>query len=441
MIFLELTGVLLLIRVLFLKVLPWRFLSVSTINLIGVLVFIGLGIEYDRFSEPQKSVAMVAVFYLFLLVGELFGKKSGVNKASLLDFGSRLVKNPGVRVFFFFLFVLYIVYPLLMILVSGGSLIEKGVTTWTQSGEAARTQRLIDRVYNAEGKGALDSVLTQLVGFWYLSVGVVFIRSKRIAYLGLALNIITQLVTSQGGRSGTMLAIGLLLLVWMLTSRRRLFMTFAVLLIVSVSGMFLMDVLLKGRQGLTSQETLSERVENTLRQDFAYGGLGLNFAMNARPATLEVGLNYLSRMAVLPVPRLLWPAKPTLDPNVEMTEAYRGLPFNLIGSVLLFTPLGEGIFYFGFWGLLLIPFLYGLTVSLLEKVYSSSPAFSGLLAQVYLWAFLGMRHTYWNLFSALLVLNFLLIIFLWFGLKGFPKIVRRAVSKERDEILQRRGAS
>jgi len=52
-----------------------------------------------------------------------------------------------------------------------------------------------------------------------------------------------------------------------------------------------------------------------------------------------------------------------------------------------------------------------------------------------------MRHTYWNLFSALLVLNFLLIIFLWFGLKGFPKIVRRAVSKERDEILQRRGAS
>ena len=441
MIFLELTGVLLLIRLCFLKVLPWRLLSVSTINLVGVLVFIGLGVEYDRFSDPQQSVAIVSAFYLFLLVGELFGKKIGINRTSLFAFGSRLVKNRGVRLFFLLLFVFYIVYPLLVVLASEGSVVEKVVATWTQSGVAERSQRLIEKAYATEGGGALNSVLTQLMGFWYLSIGVVSIRSKGVAYLGLVLNVFTKLVISGGNRSEVMLAVGLLLVVWVMANRRHLFLILSALLIVSVSGLFLMDVLLKGRQGLTSQETLSERVDQTLRQDFAYGGLGLSFAMNARPATLELGMNYLFRMVVLPVPRLFWPAKPDLDPNIEMTEAHVGRSFSRIGSVFLFTPLGEGIFYFGYLGLLLIPFLYGLTVSLLEKVYSSSPVLRGLLAQVYLWAFLGMRHTYWNLFSALLVLNFLLILSLWLGCRGVPLIFRKAAPKLGEEIRQGRGAS
>lgn len=75
------------------------------------------------------------------------------------------------------------------------------------------------------------------------------------------------------------------------------------------------------------------------------------------------------------------------------------------------------------------------------ETYSSSPVLRGLLAQVYLWAFLGMRHTYWNLFSALLVLNFLLILSLWLGCRGVPLIFRKAAPKLGEEIRQGRGAS
>jgi len=155
------------------------------------------------------------------------------------------------------------------------------------------------------------------------------------------------------------------------------------------------------------------RVERNLKDDFAYGGFGLDFATHARPASFDTGLDYLGRLLVGPVPRVFWSGKPVVDPNWEMTENYWGTSLASVGFIRLFTPLGEAIFYFGYLGLVLIPLLYGFTVSWLERLYSSSPAYRGLLAQVYVWAFLGMRHTFWNLFGALVVTNFLLLLTLF----------------------------
>jgi hypothetical protein len=41
--------------------------------------------------------------------------------------------------------------------------------------------------------------------------------------------------------------------------------------------------------------------------------------------------------------------------------------------------------------------------------------YKGLLIQVYLWAFLGMRLTYFNLFSTLIAANFVLLLLLVAG--------------------------
>jgi hypothetical protein len=146
-----------------------------------------------------------------------------------------------------------------------------------------------------------------------------------------------------------------------------------------------------------------------LKTDFAYGGLGLKVGMAARPESLDRGIDYLVRMAVQPVPRGLWPDKPNINPNQVLTEFYFGRSLEDVGVVLLFTPLGEALFNFGFFGIVLVPFLYGFTAVLLERFYSTSKVYKGLLIQVYLWAFLGMRLTYANLFATLVAENFVLI--------------------------------
>jgi hypothetical protein len=173
-----------------------------------------------------------------------------------------------------------------------------------------------------------------------------------------------------------------------------------------------MDLLLQGRTGQEATGGLIDRVERTLRSDFAYGGIGMDLAQHARPASLDTAADYLVRLVTLPIPRVLWTGKPILDPNWEMTETYTGVPLSVVASITLFTPLGEALFYFGCLGLLIIPIMYGFTVRLLERVYSSSLICRGLLAQVIVWAFIGMRHTYWNLYSALILVNLLAILFL-----------------------------
>jgi hypothetical protein len=75
-----------------------------------------------------------------------------------------------------------------------------------------------------------------------------------------------------------------------------------------------------------------------------------------------------------PVPRFLWDSKPYNNVNQDMTEVYVDEPFSSYGSILLFTPLGEALYYFGYFGLVIIPFLYGFTIKTMSRLYRSSPA-------------------------------------------------------------------
>jgi hypothetical protein len=69
----------------------------------------------------------------------------------------------------------------------------------------------------------------------------------------------------------------------------------------------------------------------------------------------------------------------------------------------------------GYVGLFIIPFLYGLTTVFLERIYLQSLAYRGLLAQLYIWSFLSMRLTFFNLFSALVARNWLVLLFIFAG--------------------------
>ncbi|GIK74007.1 MAG: hypothetical protein BroJett021_29950 [Chloroflexota bacterium] len=200
--------------------------------------------------------------------------------------------------------------------------------------------------------------------------------------------------------------------------------------LLGLGSLVALDFLLSARTGFSQQSGLLTRISRTLENDFAYGGLGVDFATSARPATLETGLDYLFRLGTGPIPRAIWPEKSTVDANLEMTSHFLGRPMNTITSILLFTPVGEALFYFGFVGLMIISLLYGFVTIWLERLYSTSPSYWGLLAQTYVWSFLAMRQAFYNLWFALIVANFLVLIFL-FVVKGFFRTPQSRIMQEK----------
>lgn len=222
-----------------------------------------------------------------------------------------------------------------------------------------------------------------MLGFWYLSAGIVMKKKSRWFYpIGLV-NLFVSFLTSGGIRS--LLAVSLLfpVLLFLFSSkelpRLQIILLFGLL---SVGILLGLDILRNGRQGLVSEGSLQGRIARTLRADFAFGCLGLKLGLDNLSISPNQGINSLERLVTLPIPRVLWPDKPTANPSQEYTERATGLSYADFNSILLFTPLGEALFNFGYLGIIIIPVFYGFVTRFLERFYSASKVFSGLLAHV-----------------------------------------------------------
>lgn len=410
---------LIIIRLLFARAMPWRPVSVTTFNLAGVLLFVVLGVALEGYGDPTLNMLILVGFYLSLVVGEFMACGVVLDKRGFGVLGKNLFDNHSVRVVLFGVFFLFSLLPWINIFASGTSPLALYLKTWANNGVEERSQRLIEYYYlqsTVSGIRALVVALQrQMMGFWYLSIGVVAVWRYRVALIVLVINTCATFLLSGGARSGGMISIGVFALVWLLSQKRRHLMTYLFIILLFIASLLILDALLQGRSGREATGTLFDRVERTLEADFAYGGIGLRLGAFARQATLETAFDYIVRLVTLPVPRSLYPSKSIVDPNWEMTEAYHGASLSRLGSITLFTPLGEALYYFGYPGIIVIPFLYGFTTRMLERLYLTSPTYRGLLAQVYVWSFLGMRHTYWNLFSALIVVNLVMLCMLLLG--------------------------
>lgn len=394
-----------------------KLVSVSFAMFMGTLLFVGLGLELDPYEDVTLSVIIIAVFYTFLIIGERAAERARINVDGLRELGASLVKRPLVRNGFLLLFIVLSVLPLVRVMISGQSVPQLLIATWGSDTRERTSQLLIERsLHSLSGLNAvLNAVQTQMTGFWFLGLGIALMARRRLAYAVLAVYIFGTFLSGSSSRTIPMMAIMLPFMVIVLPPNRPKLRMYFVAAILGIGLFLASDSLLAGRQGATAQGPLFERVDRELKTDFAYGGLGLRVGLGAKPESLEQGINYLIRMAVLPIPRALWPNKPSTNPNQVFTELYFGRSLEEVGTILLFTPLGEALIVFGHVGVALVPFLYGFTAVLLERLYSTSEVYKGLLIQVYLWAFLGMRLTYFNLFSTLVAANFFSISFLVVG--------------------------
>lgn len=421
MIFLLICFLLVVIRLSFRKLLPWKVISASSVNLAGVLLFIGLGLEFcqDCYDSSVGAVAMVVVFYFFLIIGELLARRVKLDHEGWANLGDRLRNKAKIRHGLLILVVVYVLLSFAPVLTSGESIGEQFESRWMASGLEERSANLVEYLYGYSSRSQVDALVigirSQLDGFWYLGLGVASLVSPFLTYFLLIVLIFGTFLTSGGSRSFLGTNIMMLALLWLQTvNPKKKIITIVVISLVAIGLLISMDILLLGRQGREASGGLSERVKRTLSADFAYGGFGLELASRARPATFDVAIDYLARLFLMPVPRVLWSGKYTVGPNWEMTEAYFGTSLYRIGSIRLFTPLGEALFYFGYMGLVLVPFLFGFTTALLERIYLTSPTYRGLLVQVYVYAVFAMRQSFWTLFQYLITANFLAIMVLIF---------------------------
>ncbi len=421
MTFLVVASLLVLLRVAWSLVLPWRMLSVSTTNLAGTIFFVALGLQYMPLTSPIEGALYVVMFYQFLLIGEFLGKIVYVDRQGLALIGEWFASSRTMYTGLFIVFCVFCLLPLASLIASGRSLTSAVVTTWSGDAVASRAAAVMDTVNfrSISGVAALVvGIQQQLIGFWYLSIGVLYPRYPRITLFGLLIYVVGVFVSSSGARSSIFIGVGIMAVLWLLSRvqgrRKRLklsHITFAILL--GLASLVALDFLLVARTGASQQGGVTTRISRALENDFAYGGLGIDFASNTRPATLETGTDYVLRLLAGPIPRVLWPEKSTVDANLEMTSYFLNRPIEAINSIRLFTPLGEALFYFGYIGFVIIPLLYGFVTAWLERVYSTSTSYWGLLSQVYVWSFLAMRQTFYNLWFALVVANFLLLLFLF----------------------------
>lgn len=395
-----------------------RLLSVSSANFAGMLIFVALGLQFDPYQDTLLTIVIGVGFYLFLVLGEKAARYTRIDQERYHRFGRLLALSPGSRAVLSASFILLALLPLVRFVASGQSLGDWALATWATDTTKETSRRLVERAYgSATGLEALlAGVAGQLQGFWYLGLGIVAYGKKRFLYPGLAAYALGVFLTSEGYRSLLMVSLLLPILMFLLSGdRTRRLRTTILLGVLGVGVLLSLDFLRAARAGLDAEGTLQDRIERTLRTDFAYGGLGLTLGLNNLPQSMEPGIDYVARTVVLPIPRVLWPDKPSSNPNQEFTERATGLSFASYGTILLFTPLGEGLFYFGYMGIVMIPFLYGFLTVLLERLFLTSTAYRGLLAQLYIWAFLCMRLTFFNLFAVLVAANFTMLCMVFIG--------------------------
>jgi hypothetical protein len=402
-------------------------ISASSANLAGVIFFVGLGLQFHNFGAFWEKFAILVSFYFFLVVGERTAMILPIGGNRFGRFGDFLIKNHIMQVTLLGLFTILTLFPAIALLAGGPSVLLRSLETWGTNNTASYNQSVVEYTYNLGNVSTIQAfvngITAQFDGFWFLGAGIGSTTGFFMLYPLLILQAFMTLLTSGGSRTMFMISFLLPFMIWLLArqhariSRRQMRKSIFLLLVLgllSIVSLISMDFLLQARKGEISSDDFGQRIERALRSDFAYGGLGLELGATAQP-TFESGVNHLVRTIVQPIPRFIWSNKPTSNPNQDMTEWYTGVPYYIYGSIWLFTPLGEALFYMGYVGLFIIPFLYGLTTVFLERIYLQSLAYRGLLAQLYIWSFLSMRLTFFNLFSALVARNWLVLLFIFAG--------------------------
>lgn len=124
---------------------------------------------------------------------------------------------------------------------------------------------------------------------------------------------------------------------------------------------------------------------------------------------------YLIALLSYPLPRVMWANKPLIEFNLMMTSMITGRSVGPDNAIITFTMMGEGWFFFGALGPIIIMFLFGVSAKMFEKLFLSNDLFLASYGFLVFNALLQIRSTFLGFYSSSLahfitVLILLLII-------------------------------
>jgi hypothetical protein len=195
--------------------------------------------------------------------------------------------------------------------------------------------------------------------------------------------------------------------------------------------------------GLLCAATVSLAVLSYLRLGYIerISGLGLYDVVeelkastfSAVPGTWVLNLSYrgdwaeyLVSLFSYPVPRIIWGNKPLIEFNLLMTSIMTGRSVGPDNSIMTFTMLAEGWFYFGAPGSIVIMLLFGFSAKIFEKLFSSNDLFLTSYGFLVLNALLQMRSTFLGFYSFALTHFINVLVLLLLVKAAFPKKISGA---------------
>lgn len=376
-------------RWLFRRVLPLRLISVSTAAMAGMVVFLGLGtLGYSEalWIPADRFAFFVWLAFLSYLVG------AGLISASWkVSQPPEPWPRPSSRLLRWALWLctVYVVVELILFLRGGGlGLLREVVLGGRAHFDAlARIGEIADK--GLEGSLAVPAkyfASLLFVGFWVVAFSGAPRRAMLI-YVGHLVSILGAYV----GRSFFLGAIAIPYLAYLVfypPKKRWLTMQL-------IAGTGIILVVFSWNASVRIGQTYDLRSERVVYDTWRDVG------NSVVPASLVLSdqvrgnwRDYVLSMATFFIPRAVWPSKPALMYNYEITYMYTGKSIGQGTSVVTSTMLGEAWYYFGWSGTIWLMLLFGITSQFAERFLTRHPLTLGMYFLVLYNSFIMVRSTF-----------------------------------------------
>jgi len=385
--------VMLALRLIALRWIPFRIVSTSTAATVGFLVYwvlpiLTLGNEID-ISLPAFS-AHVCVAYAAFLAGCIVSQRPATRLSYRLRSG--VIAVPGAYRLAVLLCVAVICFRLYLFLRLGG--FRYLIYFWLYSNPIGDTLAMFEAQFGASDPSLLVSRSADVL--FVMASSLVLVRRFRLGASLWLLGVLCGLTQYQG-RSAIFESIMVPYIAYVLLRKPR---PRAVLLHVSlfaVVGIMAFSWMGSVRQGEDWTFGLDRIVDDI---NMGFGGPTVNATqILANQRWRGDPEQYILKYVLFVVPRALWPNKPADEFNRVATTLLTGRGISAQNSALTSTILGEGWYYFGSLGSILLPFMLGGMSQMFEGLFLSRPYLLGAYANLVVGTLISMRSTLLNYFQ------------------------------------------
>ena len=407
------------VRLIFIKLIPLKLISMDSALFIGFSLFLVFPIIV-LYNSPQISIfeyiVWVITAYGFLLLGIFIAayKFKNIKHVPLLQFNAKPLAYIIVVILLIFTFARFIVF------LSNGGLAQVEIF-WTQSSPHYNYLNAIGVMSTASTTDTTTFMENLLRFVFIICWGIAFQKYPKLSIVIWGLYIIPFAGVYMGRSAYIQWLLVPIISYWIITGIKfKKLVVYGGLLLVPFLvffawfGGFRLNAE-KADGNITFEKVVYSIVETTNRSPVRAFYIR-NSGFREDP---EI---YLLGMLSQPIPRMLWNDKPWIDNfNIKLTTIYTGRPISRSNTVNTFTIFGEGWYYFGVYGPLIICFIFGFFAKFFELFFLSNKIFVACYATLLFQAMIQIRSTFYNFYASGLNMTLVSVVMslgIWFLLSS-----------------------